>query len=164
MNAIQCGLAAGLAVLGCIGAASAQMPTDAQKNAIRSSCRADFQARCSGVQPGGQAALSCLQRNMSTLSPACQGAVGALGGGSGATAASPGAPAAAPYGAAPPLPAAPADRRTEMALLTRACRFDYREFCRGVRPGGGAVIDCLRANAQSLSPGCRSGLMSAQAQ
>jgi hypothetical protein len=150
--------AAAAILLGSLGLAAAQMPTDAQKNAIRSACRSDFMAHCSGVQPGGQAALSCLQQNMTALSSACRSAVGALGGGGASTSAM---PPAAPE--SPPAQAAlPASPRTEMALIARACRPDYRIFCRGVRPGGGAVLGCLRANAESLSPACRDGLMAAR--
>ena len=60
--------------------ASAQ-PTQAQQNAIRQSCRGDFQLFCTGVQPGGQAALSCLQQNAAKATPACQQALGAMGSG-----------------------------------------------------------------------------------
>ena len=43
--------------------ASAQQPTSAQASAIRSACRADYQANCAGVPTGGEAALACLQQN-----------------------------------------------------------------------------------------------------
>ena len=55
-----------------------QAPTDAQRNAIRSQCRADYQAHCASVPPGGAASLQCLQKNMSSLSPGCAGAVRAV--------------------------------------------------------------------------------------
>ena len=61
-----------IAVLTC--SADAQ-PTSAQQSAIRSNCRSDFMANCSGVQPGGKDALMCLQRNVAKLSPGCQTAV-----------------------------------------------------------------------------------------
>ena len=76
--------------------AQAQQPTSAQANAIRQSCRADFQANCAGVPTGGQAALACLQQNAAKTSPACQQALRAAGD----------APAAAPRAAATPTPAA----------------------------------------------------------
>lgn len=59
--------------------AAAQQPSQAQISAIRSSCRADFQAHCSGVQPGGRDALACLQKNVAALSPGCRTAVSAVG-------------------------------------------------------------------------------------
>jgi hypothetical protein len=74
-------------------------PTAAQQQAIRNACRGDFQANCSGVSPGGQAALACLQQNASRLSAACRQAVAAVSGGGAAT---PAAPAAAAASAAAP--------------------------------------------------------------
>ena len=73
--------------------AHSQAPTDAQRNAIRSACRTDYQAHCASVPPGGQAALQCLQKNMSSLSSGCQGAVRAV------------EPAAAPKAETAPVPA-----------------------------------------------------------
>src|SRR5215469_3093219 len=58
--------------------ALAQMPTDAQKAAIKSNCRSDYMAHCSSIQPGGAASLQCLQKNMASLSSACAGAVKAV--------------------------------------------------------------------------------------
>src|SRR6266704_3518190 len=59
--------------------AFSQAPTDAQRSAIRSACRADYEAHCASVPPGGAASLQCLQQNMSGLSSACQTAVRAVG-------------------------------------------------------------------------------------
>jgi hypothetical protein len=55
-----------------------QAPTDAQRSAIRSECRSDYQAHCASIPPGGMASLQCLQKNMSSLSPGCQSAVRAV--------------------------------------------------------------------------------------
>ena len=55
--------------------AFSQQPTDAQRSAIRSACRSDYQAYCAGVPPGGMESLQCLQKNMSALSSSCQTAV-----------------------------------------------------------------------------------------
>ena len=79
--------------------AHAQQPTSAQADAIRQSCRADFQAKCAGVPTGGQAALACLQQNAAKASPACRQALQAANG------SAPTAPRAA---AAPASGAAPA--------------------------------------------------------
>ena len=93
-----------------------QAPTDAQRNAIRSQCRADYQAHCASVPPGGAASLQCLQKNMSSLSPGCAGAVRAVEPAAApkaesAPAAAPKAeptPAAEPKSGAAPAPATPA--------------------------------------------------------
>src|SRR5436190_9723387 len=52
--------------------------TEAQREAIKSECRSDFMAHCSSVTPGGEAALQCLAKNMSSLSAGCAGAVKAV--------------------------------------------------------------------------------------
>jgi hypothetical protein len=94
------------------GPAAAQQPSPEQVSAIRSNCRADFQAKCAGVKAGGSEALACLKQNVAALSPGCQKAVGAIGGAaapkSGEAAAA--KPATAPAPAAEPAaaPAAPA--------------------------------------------------------
>ena len=129
----------------CLGAAApayAQAPSSAQRNAIRQSCRADYEAMCASIPPGGSASLQCLQQNMASLSPGCQSAVGAVSGGGGQNA------PRAPMAAAPP------------ARPAQACRADYREFCAGIRPGGGRAMMCLRRHAAELSPECQESLAS----
>ncbi len=71
---------AGISVLLLLSAttAQAQQPSQAQRDALRQSCRSDFIANCSGVTPGGKDALDCLKRNLTNLSSACQAAVSAL--------------------------------------------------------------------------------------
>lgn len=147
---------ASLALAGISGAALAQQPTQAQTNAIKQSCRSDFQAQCSGVPTGGQAALSCLQSHMGQLSPGCQSAVGALAGGG----ASSGAPAASAQPMKPPATQAPqqgAPREGAQALRA-ACGQDFRAYCRGVPLGGGRAMECLKENGPRLSPSCRGAL------
>src|SRR5260370_10735149 len=58
--------------------AFSQAPTDAQRSAIRSECRSDYEAHCASIPPGGAASLQCLQKNMSSLSSGCQTAVRAV--------------------------------------------------------------------------------------
>ncbi|HJS85890.1 MAG TPA: hypothetical protein VJ779_10560 [Acetobacteraceae bacterium] len=128
------------------GTASAQQPSQAQINAIRQSCRADYQAHCAGVPTGGQAALQCLQRNAASLSPPCQQSVAAIGGGA--------APPREAAAAAPPM-----SPREKAAMLRQSCAMDYRAHCRGIPPGGGRALTCLEDNSQSLSPRCQDALM-----
>lgn len=145
-------------LLSCIAfPAGAQQPTQAQQNAIRQSCRADYQANCASVPAGGMASLQCLQQHAANLSSSCGAAVGAVGGSAGGAAAAQ---------AAPPPRAQAAPRMSpheEMAVLRGACGADYRRVCRGVRPGGGQGMQCLKANFQSLSAGCRRVLSEASA-
>ena len=78
--------------------AFSQAPSQAQRDAIKSQCRSDYMAHCSSVPPGGEASLQCLQKNMSSLSSGCQGAVRAV---------------EAPAAAAPKAESAPAARQTQ---------------------------------------------------
>ena len=143
-------------------AAGAQQPTQAQANAIRQSCRSDYQANCASVPTGGTAALQCLQSNLAKLSPACQQAVGATTG-----AARSGAPAGtaqptAPAATAQPRPAPAMNPRQQAVLMRRACGVDFRTFCRGVPLGGGSAMSCLADHQESLSPGCRDAIAAAR--
>jgi hypothetical protein len=158
------------------GEALAQQPSQDQIAAIRSSCRADYQAKCAGVQPGGPEALACLKKNIATLSPPCQKAVGSVGGAA-SQKSSDAVPAQSPAAAATsaPAPAAggaamgampagqpPVPPRMALAMLRQACGADYRANCAGVPPGGGQVISCLAANQARLSPGCQRALAAAK--
>ena len=70
----------GMAVAAVLAAtqALAQAPTDAQRSAIKSSCRSDYIAHCSSVPAGGAASVQCLQKNMTSLSAGCQTALRAI--------------------------------------------------------------------------------------
>ena len=141
-------------------ATAAKKPTSQQLGAIRAACRSDFMAHCSGVQPGGAAALQCLQKNSTLLSAACHSAVAAIDRNaptshSAAPAATPAAPAIASLGPMPPM-------RPRMALaILRICDADQRSLCSGVEPGAGRLISCLSENAASLSPRCYAALSAA---
>jgi hypothetical protein len=136
------------ATIGAAGDALAQQPSQAQLNALRSSCRSDYMAHCSSVPTGGAPALNCLKQHMPALSGGCQSAVNAI---------SPAAPAAA---ARKP---SPAQRQAEAKAIGRACRADYRVHCAGIAPGGSASIACLKRNARTLSRECLQALVSAPA-
>jgi hypothetical protein len=140
---------------------SAKKPSSAQISAIRSACRSDYPKVCAGVPTGGAPALQCLEKNKSKLSASCEKAVAAASGG-GAAPAVGGAPGAAPADAAAAPAAAPAvivlrpmRPREELFVLRSACGGDIRSLCGGVQPGGGRIMQCIAANAASLSPECR---------
>ena len=144
--------------LGLVSPAVAQKPNQAQINAVRQACPADYQTYCSNVPTGGSASLACLKQNAQSLSEPCRQAVAAIG------SPAPAAPATtAPATAAPAARTyPPMSRRQEAMLLRRACGMDYRTYCSAVPVGGGRVIECLRENGPSLSRQCRSALMSAR--
>ena len=119
-----------------------------QESAIRSACRSDFMRYCSGVKPSGSAAMGCLQRNASSLSPKCRTAVSAVD--------------SAPAGGSPP--ARPAAQQTapsggqQQGALRSACRSDFMTHCSGVDPNGPAAMACLQQNASALSPSCQAAV------
>src|SRR5215471_5843956 len=134
--------------------AFSQAPTEAQRDAIRSACRADYEAHCASVPPGGAASLQCLQKNMSSLSSACQSAVHAV---EPAAAAKPeAAPAAASTKPAAETAAAPAGKPSsaQIAAIRSNCRSDYPKVCAGVPTGGAAALECLEKNKAKLSAAC----------
>jgi hypothetical protein len=159
--------------------AFSQVPTDAQRSAIRAQCRADYQAHCASVPPGGAESLQCLQKNMPSLSSGCQAAVRAI-----EPAPAPKvetAPAAAPKTepapaaatakpaetAAPAAPkaatAAPAKKPSDaqVAAIRSACRSDYQKVCAGVPTGGAPALQCLEKNKSKVSGGCQEALNAA---
>lgn len=161
-----------LAAIGVAGGAAAQQPTAAQQNAIKQSCRSDFQAHCSGVSPGGSAALSCLQQNASVVSAPCQKALAAVSGGGSSAAQRPTAttpPATGGATTATPAPAThatpappPLSPRQEIFIVRQACGGDFQRYCQGVPLGGGRAIGCLSAHRSALSPRCQGALASAR--
>ncbi len=154
----------------------AKKPISAQAAAIRSACRSDYMAHCSSVPTGGAAALGCLKQNNSKLSAKCRQAVSAAGGGatSGGSAAAPEGGADAPAGApadattaapdtAPavaPMVLRPMRPRELLFVLRSACGGDVRTLCGDVPAGGGRIVQCLAAQAASLSPACHDVLSS----
>ena len=114
-------------LLGSAGTAAAQQPTPEQQDVIRSNCRSDFMANCSGVPRGGKEAMQCLKDNVAKLSSGCQQAVKAVMPAPAAkpptpvtaTQAAPAAPppAAAPAAPAAATPAAPAAPASDLLAL-----------------------------------------------
>jgi uncharacterized protein (DUF2147 family) len=130
-------------------------------------------AHCASVPPGGEASLQCLQKNMSSLSSGCQGAVRAVEAPAAAAkpaetaspkAAAPAAAAtAAPKAAEPKSAAAPAGQPTsaQISAIRSACRSDYPKVCAGVPTGGAPALQCLEKNKAKLSAGCETAVSAA---
>jgi hypothetical protein len=154
--------------------AFAQAPSEAQREAIKSNCRSDYIAHCSSIPPGGAASLECLQKNMSSLSASCAGAVRAVE-----------APAAAepkaepksekaeepktepkaepkseaketkPAAAEPKAAGAPKKpSQAQISAIKSACRSDYMKVCAGVPTGGAPALECLEKNKARVSAAC----------
>ena len=154
--------------------AFSQAPTDAQRDAIKSECRSDYMAHCSSIPPGGEASLQCLQKNMSSLSSACQGAVRAVEAPAApkAEATPPATPktetgtakpvteTGAPKETAKPTAAAAAKKPSDaqVAAIRSACRSDYQKVCAGVPTGGAPALQCLEKNKAKVSAPCETAV------
>jgi Cysteine rich repeat len=170
-DAMLCALTAALLA---VATPSFAQPTEAQKEAVKSACRSDFVAHCSSVEPGGEAALQCLAKNMSSLSAGCASAVKAIEASAepksepaksepAPAAAAPAEtpkPAAEPKGEAKPAATTAAKRPTDAqaAAIRSACRGDYPKVCAGVPTGGAAALECLEKNKARVSAGCGKAL------
>ena len=99
--------------------AFAQAPSEAQREAIKSNCRSDYIAHCSSIPPGGAASLECLQKNMSSLSASCAGAVRAVE-----------APAAAPKTAEEPKSEPKAENKGRAEGSCAGCQGSGKARCR----------------------------------
>jgi len=170
-DAMLCALTAAMLA---VATPSFAQPTEAQKEAVKSACRSDFIAHCSSVQPGGEAALQCLAKNMSSLSAGCASAVKAIEASA--------EPKSEPAKSEPaPAAAAPAEPKTEtskpaaeskpaattaakkptdaqVAAIRSACRGDYPKVCAGVPTGGAPALECLEKNKARVSAGCGKAL------
>lgn len=153
-------------------------PTQAQQQAIRSSCQGDYRTYCASVPTGGAAALQCLEKNIASLSSPCQQAVKAATGGSASTSGGSGDATATGNsattsgssggGTAPQADSGSQSKAPvivvlqpgqELLLMRQACGGDYRKFCGGVRIIGGGALSCLVSHAPALSPSCK-GMLS----
>jgi hypothetical protein len=149
--------------------AFSQAPTDAQRSAIRSECRSDYEAHCASIPPGGAASLQCLQNNMSSLSPGCQTAVHAVEAPAASApatapakpAAETAAPAAAPASKATASTAGKKPSSAQIAAIRSACRSDYQKVCAGVPTGGAPALQCLEKNKSKVSPSCEKAVSAA---
>jgi hypothetical protein len=148
------GLPAFCAVVLLAGVASAQAPTEEQRNAIKAECRSDFIAQCSGVTPGGIEALTCLQQHNATLSTGCRKAVSAVSKPK-STSAEPAPAAPATTGATTPAPATAAPTQAQRNAVKSACQRDFMAQCSGVTPGGTEALSCLQQHNAALSAPCQ---------
>jgi hypothetical protein len=147
---------------------------------MRSQCRADYEAHCSGIAPGGAASLECLQKNMASLSAGCASAVKAVEAPSESKAGpakdetqqetktepkgepAPATAIAKPAASEPKAATAPKQPTSaQISAVRNNCRTDYPKDCAGVPTGGASALQCLEKNEAKLSASCKSAVMAA---
>lgn len=113
-------------LMAAVTAVSAQTSAGGQEVTI-SACRADVQKYCPQMQ--GKQAFDCLLDHQQHVSDACyDGMKKQMDSGEG--------------------------QQAEGAAGRQACRQDVQQFCKGVRPGGGRIVDCLLEHRKDLSDAC----------
>jgi Cysteine rich repeat len=61
------------------------------------------------------------------------------------------------------LPAHIPLRSQEMGDLRTYCISDIQRLCKGIAPGGGRILKCLKANKKEMSVGCAQALQKLKA-
>lgn len=119
-------LGSGLAAAQAPGAAPTAATASTATVDVRTACKADIEALCPGVERG-EARRTCLEANKEKVSDSCKTA---------RTAARD----------------ANQDRRD---AFRAACADDIAKLCSGVERGQGKVAECVRANADKVTPACK---------
>jgi Cysteine rich repeat len=50
-----------------------------------------------------------------------------------------------------------------VAAVGKACKADVKQFCADVKPGKGAIADCMNSHVADISDGCKEALAKAEA-
>jgi hypothetical protein len=51
-----------------------------------------------------------------------------------------------------------AQMREKSRETKKACKADFKKFCKEIKPGEGRIIQCLKQNEAQLSEGCKAAL------
>jgi cysteine rich repeat protein len=87
-------------------------------------CQADVERLCPGIKAGPER-HACMQQHKDQVSPECREFFSEA-----------------------------MERRGEMQDAMRDCQGDAQKFCKGVKPGEGRVLDCLKQHQGELSQAC----------
>ena len=61
------------------------------------------------------------------------------------------------------VPAFAADpQQSPRGAVREACKADVATHCAGLEPGGGRIRECLKANREKLSDGCKAAIAAAR--
>ncbi len=95
-------------------------------------CKEDVKKLCADVKPGGGAIIKCMKEHEASLSSECKANI--------------------------------EKKKSEHKGMgegrfkkgREACKADIEKFCKGITPGGGAIIKCLKEHNAELSEECKS--------
>ena len=137
-------------------------------------CRADVERLCQGIAPGGGRLMACLRANQAQVSQACKAQlasvdrkvkeVGAACGDdvrSWCADVKPGGGAILRCLAqnraslSPPCQEVLQGAQEKAAEFKSKCGGDARKLCKGIAPGQGRILACLKSREADLSPSCR---------
>jgi hypothetical protein len=91
-------------------------------------CEADVQKLCPNTKPGPER-RDCMRAHKDQVSPECKQLFEHV-----------------------------MERRGDMHEAMRACGGDVAKFCKGAQPGGGRIMECLKAHQSELTPDCAAKL------
>ncbi|MBI4057045.1 MAG: hypothetical protein HY399_05795 [Elusimicrobia bacterium] len=97
---------------------------------VREACQADVKKFCQGIQPGEGRLAGCLKQHEAELSESCR-----------------------KEGAK--IKAKREKIRERLEEFKGVCGPDVEKFCKGVQPGEGRIIRCLKEHESELSESCR---------
>jgi len=103
---------------------------------LAASCSQDIGKFCSKVNLGGGQMQQCLNQNQAGISAACKSSMSGLS-------------------------TLLQKRATARASVARLCDRDIRQFCSGIQPGEGNLLDCFSHVKQSISAQCRKAVIDA---
>lgn len=120
-----------LVLLASFALAGLSGPTAAQGivETVQQGCAAEIEAFCSQVSPGEGRLLACFYAHEDKLSGQCQYAL---------------------YSASAQLEQAV----SALSYVATQCENDLMTHCADVQIGEGRVLECLKANADSVTPAC----------
>jgi hypothetical protein len=137
-------------------------------------CKADVERLCAGIPPGGGRLSACLKANEAQLSPGCKAQRAAVS----QTVKEIGAaceddiqnlcPDVKPgqgnvlrclrqnlFSVTPRCAELVRGAQEKVADFEKACGQDARRLCKGIKPGQGRILACLKSKEAELSPGCK---------